>query len=84
MTFVIVGGGPTGVELAGMMVEIARKAMPRDFRNIDTRRTRVIGPTNGTLGSSEEAGGKRAAKGGRRATTGTPAAGQLSQTTAAA
>ncbi|MFI5054716.1 MAG: NAD(P)/FAD-dependent oxidoreductase, partial [Acidimicrobiia bacterium] len=42
MTFVIVGGGPTGVELAGMMVEIARKAMPRDFRNIDTRRTRVI------------------------------------------
>jgi NADH dehydrogenase len=42
MTFVIVGGGPTGVELAGMMVEIARKAMPRDFRNIDTRRTRVL------------------------------------------
>jgi NADH dehydrogenase len=42
MTFVIVGGGPTGVELAGMMIEIARKAMPRDFRNIDTRQTRVV------------------------------------------
>ncbi len=42
MTFVIVGGGPTGVELAGMIVEIVRKAMPRDFRNIDTRKTRVI------------------------------------------
>jgi NADH dehydrogenase len=42
MTFVIVGGGPTGVELAGMMVEIVRKAMPRDFRNIDTRKSRVI------------------------------------------
>jgi NADH:quinone reductase (non-electrogenic) len=42
MTFVIVGGGPTGVELAGMMVEIVRKAMPGDFRNIDTRKSRVI------------------------------------------
>jgi NADH:ubiquinone reductase (H+-translocating) len=42
MTFVIVGGGPTGVELAGMMVEIVRKAMSRDFRNIDTRKSRVI------------------------------------------
>ena len=42
MTFVIVGGGPTGVELAGMLVEIVRKAMPRDFRNIDTRKSRVI------------------------------------------
>jgi NADH dehydrogenase len=42
MTFVIVGGGPTGVELAGMMIEIVRKAMPRDFRRIDTRKARVI------------------------------------------
>ncbi len=42
MTFVIVGGGPTGVELAGMMIEIVRKAMPRDFRNIDTRQSRVV------------------------------------------
>jgi NADH dehydrogenase len=42
MAFVIVGGGPTGVELAGMMIEIVRKAMPRDFRNIDTRKSRVV------------------------------------------
>jgi len=42
MTFVIVGGGPTGAELAGTMVEIARKAMPPDFRRIDTRRARVV------------------------------------------
>jgi len=42
MTFVIVGGGPTGVELAGTITEIAHKAMQRDFRRIDTRKTRVI------------------------------------------
>ncbi len=42
MTFVIVGGGPTGVELAGMMIEIAKKAMPGDFRRIDTRRARIV------------------------------------------
>jgi NADH dehydrogenase len=42
MTFVIVGGGPTGVELAGILPEIARRAMRDDFRRIDTRQTRVI------------------------------------------
>ena len=42
MTFVIVGGGPTGVELSGAMPTIARKALYPDFRNIDTRTTRVI------------------------------------------
>jgi NADH dehydrogenase len=41
-TFVIVGGGPTGVELAGMMIEIVRKAMPRDFRRVETRKSRII------------------------------------------
>lgn len=41
-TIVIVGGGPTGVELAGAIPDIARKALRRDFRRIDTRRTRVI------------------------------------------
>lgn len=42
LTFVIVGGGPTGVELAGAMAEIARKAIPRDFRAIDTATARVL------------------------------------------
>ncbi len=41
-TFVIVGGGPTGVELAGMLPELARHAFRRDFRRTDTRKTRVI------------------------------------------
>ena len=41
-TFVIVGGGPTGVELAGTMIEIVRRALPRDFRRVDTRKSRVI------------------------------------------
>jgi NADH dehydrogenase len=42
LTFVIVGGGPTGVELAGAISEIARKTMLKDFRNIDTTKTNVI------------------------------------------
>src|SRR5690606_30217079 len=42
LTFVIVGGGPTGVELAGMLAELARKALAADFRRIDSRATRVL------------------------------------------
>ncbi len=42
LTFVIVGAGPTGVELAGAMAEIARRVMPSDFRAIDTKTARVI------------------------------------------
>jgi NADH dehydrogenase len=42
LTFAIVGGGPTGVELAGAIKEIAAQSIPRDFRNIDTTTTRVI------------------------------------------
>lgn len=42
MTFVIVGGGPTGVELAGMLPTIAQHTLRSDFRNIDTSTTRVI------------------------------------------
>jgi NADH dehydrogenase len=42
LTFVIVGGGPTGVEMAGALAEIARKALVRDFRHIDPRTARVI------------------------------------------
>jgi NADH dehydrogenase len=42
MTFVVVGGGPTGVELAGAIAEIARHSLARDFRHIDTRDARII------------------------------------------
>lgn len=42
LTFGIVGGGPTGVELAGAIKEIAGQTIPRDYRHIDTRTTRVI------------------------------------------
>jgi NADH:ubiquinone reductase (H+-translocating) len=42
LSFVIVGGGPTGVELAGSIKELAVDVIPRDFRVADTRRARVI------------------------------------------
>jgi NADH dehydrogenase len=42
LNFVIVGGGATGVELAGAIAELGRKALARDFRNIDPRETRVV------------------------------------------
>lgn len=42
LTFVIIGAGPTGVELAGTIAELARVTLPRDFRHIDTRRARVV------------------------------------------
>jgi NADH dehydrogenase len=42
LTFVIVGGGPTGVELAGALAEIARQSMPSDFRRIRPQSARVI------------------------------------------
>ncbi len=42
LTFAIVGAGPTGVELAGAMAEIARKIMPREFRAIDTKSARIL------------------------------------------
>ena len=42
MTFLVVGGGPTGVELAGVMPAIAREALRSNFRHIDTAQTRVI------------------------------------------
>ncbi len=41
LTFVIVGGGPTGVELAGIIPDVAHYGMRSDFRRIDTRNTRV-------------------------------------------
>ena len=49
LTFVIVGGGPTGVELAGALAEIARLSLLKDFRHIDPTSSRVLllegGPT---------------------------------------
>ena len=42
LTFVIIGAGPTGVELAGTISELARDTLPPDFRNIDTHKTRVV------------------------------------------
>jgi len=49
LTFVLVGGGPTGVELAGTLAEIARQTLRDEFRSIDTSRTRIVlveaGPT---------------------------------------
>jgi len=41
-TFVVVGAGPTGVEMAGAITELARHALVADFRNIDPRKTQVI------------------------------------------
>ena len=42
MTFVIVGAGPTGVELAGTLAEVTRQTLARDFRHINTASARVI------------------------------------------
>jgi len=42
LTFVVIGAGPTGAELAGTLAEIARHTLAREFRHIDSRRTRVL------------------------------------------
>jgi NADH:ubiquinone reductase (H+-translocating) len=42
LTFVIIGAGPTGVELAGTIADLARDTLPQDFRNIDTSKARVV------------------------------------------
>lgn len=42
LTFVVVGGGPTGVEISGQLAILSRRAMKRDFRRIDPRAARVI------------------------------------------
>jgi NADH dehydrogenase len=42
LTFVLIGGGPTGVELAGMVPTVARFGLPEEFRRVDTRNARVI------------------------------------------
>ena len=42
LTFVVVGAGPTGVEMAGQIAELAHRTLKRDFRNINTRTARVV------------------------------------------
>jgi NADH dehydrogenase len=42
LTFVVIGGGPTGVEMAGTMSEIARKTLPGEFRRIDPSSARIV------------------------------------------
>lgn len=42
LTFVLVGGGPTGVEMAGALAELASRALARDFRRIDPRKARIL------------------------------------------
>src|SRR5262249_45948731 len=42
LTFVVVGAGPTGVEMAGQIAELARDTLRRDFRNVDPRAGRIL------------------------------------------
>ncbi|MEA2782190.1 MAG: hypothetical protein QOK29_3734 [Rhodospirillaceae bacterium] len=42
LNFIIIGGGPTGVEMAGAIAELAKKALARDFHHIDPRQARII------------------------------------------
>jgi NADH dehydrogenase len=41
-TFVVIGGGPTGVEMAGSIADVARNALPNDFRKVDPAKARVL------------------------------------------
>ena len=77
LTFVVVGAGPTGVEMAGQIAELAHRTLRRDFRFINTRTARVVlidaaaqvlPPFGAKLGAStkkraREAGGRGAASG---------------------
>ena len=42
LTFAVVGAGPTGVEMAGQIAELARDALPAEYRHVDTRAARVL------------------------------------------
>ncbi len=42
LTFAVIGAGPTGVEMAGQIAELARRALPGDFRRIDPRTARIV------------------------------------------
>ena len=64
LTFVVVGAGPTGVEMAGQITELARRALRGDFRHIDPRTARVVllDAATQVLGSFGEHLSERAAK----------------------
>lgn len=64
LTFAVVGGGPTGVEIAGALAEISRYTLESDFRHIDPSRTRVILIEAGSrlLASFHESLSKQAAR----------------------
>ncbi|MEE9389027.1 MAG: NAD(P)/FAD-dependent oxidoreductase [Paracoccaceae bacterium] len=42
LTFAVIGAGPTGVELVGIIAELAQRVLPKEFRHIDTRQARVL------------------------------------------
>jgi NADH dehydrogenase len=48
LTFVVIGAGPTGVELAGALAEISRQSLARDFRHFDPRSARIVLAERGT------------------------------------
>jgi len=64
LTFVVVGGGPTGVEMAGQISELARDTLRRDYRVADTRSARVllVEATDRLLGTFPESLSRRAEK----------------------
>jgi NADH:ubiquinone reductase (H+-translocating) len=64
LTFVVVGGGPTGVEMAGQIAELSRDSLRRDYRVVDTRAAKVvlIEATDRLLGTFPESLSRRAEK----------------------
>src|SRR4051794_12572864 len=42
LTFVVIGAGPTGVELAGQIAELAHTVLPKDYRSVNTREARIV------------------------------------------
>src|SRR3712207_7102833 len=50
LTFVVVGAGPTGVEMAGQIAELARDTLPEDYRSVDTAEGRMLLEEAGAAG----------------------------------